>query len=414
MLFRIILILTILSCRITRAQGLINFQNFQFGVYIDKTNVRTQPDVTSSVLGQFNMGDMLTVIDTMEFVDDIINNRTGQWVPIEYKGQLGYVWKHTLSDATFRSHINSNQQFIVKISESTLHICVFEESLLVYTDTLDIPKRNTVLSTVFTSLGNTNLLNQKEVLVCANLEMYKTWTWDGTKVEEYNDRFIHPFLESFKNKAPKAFPKSIISGDHVNCRVNASSKSEIAFTLPLYALVDVLEDKIKLENLGGYDGWWSKIKYKNQIGYVWSNYLNTPQFTLNSDLSKHVNFVVSSKRVFAIVDGVPVDHVSFSRKPITNLHSAFESGNGGLKTLKHLIHVEYLGESCGEQSGKYVLGWDGHTFKYLFHSYTLGEADFFKEDQYFVPVQRLGKQNVIVHRKSGKPLESLKLEELKY
>lgn len=399
MAFRFTLIFLLINCvQILQAQGLAGYQNLEYCVFVDETNVRSQPRISGRILGQLKVGEAPDLFHEEKREKDVVNDREGYWIPIHYKGQLGYVWSHTLSHFAFKSHLNVDQTFTIKHIKDQLYVQVVENNNVVYKDSTQIATSTPTEYAACTSLGvmNHGKPDQVEIIGFNQVEYKKVLTYDGVKIDVYTQPINHPFF--YKSyKIPESFKKGIISGDALNCRALPQAGSKVVMELPLYALVDVEEERVKYDKIGEYEGWWSKIKYEGQEGYVWSNYLNIPITSVQSHLEEGLEFVISGRRVFAIQNGEIISHVTFSRYHNHNVSQIYLSGNGGLKDFNSLVHVAYFGESCGVPSGEYIIGWNGNKLTYLYDDFGMGDGGYYEEGYHLLPIHNNGIKDQIVY-----------------
>lgn len=399
MAFRFTLIFLLINCiQVVQAQGLGGFQNFEYCVFVDETNVRSQPQISGRILGQLKVGEVPDLYHEEKRKKDVINDREGYWIPIHYKGQLGYVWSHTLSHFAFKSHLNVDQTFTIKHIKDQLYVQVVENNNVVYKDSTQIVPSIPKEYAACTSLGvmNHGKPNPVEIIGFNQEEYKKVLIWNGEKIDKYTQPINHPFF--YKSyKTPEQFKKGIISGNALNCRALPQAGSKVVMELPLYALVDVEKERVKYDKIGEYEGWWSKIKYQEQEGYVWSNYLNIPKTSVQSHLEEGLEFVTSGRRVFAIQNGEIISHVTFSSYHNGNVSQIYLSGNGGLKDFTSLVHVAYFGESCGVPSGEYIIGWDGNKLTYLYDDFGMGDGGYYEEGSYNLPIHKNGIKDHIVY-----------------
>lgn len=73
------------------------------GVYYlldGRVNVRSEPNLSGTVLGQLSANTMVTIIECA-FNEQIINNVSSYWYKIEYNTSYGYIWGGLIAHETF-------------------------------------------------------------------------------------------------------------------------------------------------------------------------------------------------------------------------------------------------------------------------------------------------------------------------
>lgn len=76
-------------------------------------------------------------------------------------------------------------------------------------------------------------------------------------------------------KGEKSYSKAmvIINSNHLNMRDKASLSSSIVMQIPAESIVDILYYDTETFYLEGKPGKWARIKYANEEGWVWGNFL---------------------------------------------------------------------------------------------------------------------------------------------
>ena len=65
-----------------------------------------------------------------------------------------------------------------------------------------------------------------------------------------------------------------VKNDALNMRRSANLASEVIMKIPHRSAVKVVERSERLQVLDGSTGYWIKIEYDGNVGWVWGNYLS--------------------------------------------------------------------------------------------------------------------------------------------
>jgi hypothetical protein len=149
-------------------------------------------------------------------------------------------------------------------------------------------------------------------------------------------------------------------GDNITLRASPSTESEKLGSIPIHTEVTISEVSKKLITIYGIENPWIKVDYQGIEGYIASGFLALRSIELKDGSKLIYTRIKEPKMKYGqsvsfrqVYDDVTVELGSF---PLGNMKFNVVVTDGkGLSAVDHIITVDYLGESCGEESGRSYL-----------------------------------------------------------
>lgn len=87
-------------------------------VFDNKVNIRTEPNITSKILCQASMGELVTIINRTD-VKETIYDINAYWYYIEYNSVKGYLWGGLISTLEIEADFDGNKTYEILMARLT-------------------------------------------------------------------------------------------------------------------------------------------------------------------------------------------------------------------------------------------------------------------------------------------------------
>jgi hypothetical protein len=229
-----------------------------------------------------------------------------------------------------------------------------------------------------------------------------------------------PETAHWNGQIPYVGKSYVTYGDNLSLREAPNTGSKKIAVLPIHTKVEVLDVDKKTIKVFNRETPWIKVKTGSKEGYIASGYLALRSIELaegsylvyarkqdlKNEYSQSIAFRHVSKNGFKELGDFVIGNTSFDVGLL---------GDRGLKGVDEVIQIQYLGESCGEESGRSYLLWDQENQKLqnlgTFSSIGDGGMYHMSEDLIF-PEDIGGIENTIIY--NGEEGESGIEDESKY
>ena len=360
-------------------------------VYKDNANLREKPSLESKIISRMPTG--TEVVSAYENRKGVVNGKKGVWVKVQFKGEFGYVWSDLLVSHVTKSQSDVDYKFHFKASEGETKVKVFYKNNFVKhqsiknTDTLKLSYAQS-LGTTYNSSGNDIF-----VFYYGNYSQskFQLFSWDGNRFSKFNKPLKDSSFYSYNYGN-----KQIVTERLVNFRKDASTNSDVITVLKFGDKVELINQNVKWDTINNKVGNWAKIKFRNDTGFLWQDFLSL--YSFESYKEKSLQFVIKNSydykhMIVAIRDKKIVDTFSFRR--ISNFRGAHSRGNLGLKNVQEILGVCYSGESCGVPSGDVLIAWDGETFRKFKEEVGTGDGGLSYGESLIFPSHPDGEKDII-------------------
>lgn len=217
--------------------------------------------------------------------------------------------------------------------------------------------------------------------------------------------FSQPETAHWSGQLPIAGKSYFTFGDNLSLREAPNSDSSKIAVLPIHTKVEVLEVDQNTISVFNRETPWIKVKTGNKEGYIASGYLALRSIKLADGSSLIYTRKQDPENEY--LQSVGFRHViKNAYKELGDFIIANNSfdvgllGDRGLKGIDEVIQISYLGESCGEESGRTYLVLDGkdRTLQSLGTFSSIGDGGMYhmSEDLIF-PEDTGGIENTIIY-----------------
>ncbi|WP_158441680.1 SH3 domain-containing protein [Nonlabens dokdonensis] len=214
-----------------------------------------------------------------------------------------------------------------------------------------------------------------------------------------------PETAHWNDQIPDAGKSYVTYGDNLSLREAPNTDSKKIAVLPIHTKVEVLEVDENTIKVFNRETPWIKVKVGNEEGYIASGYLALRSIELaegsyliytrkqdaKNKYSQSVAFRYVTNKGYTELGDFVIGNNSFDVRLL---------GDKGLKGIDEVIQINYLGESCGEESGRSYLVWDqkNQTLQSLGTFSSIGDGGMYhmSEDLIF-PVDAGGIENTIIY-----------------
>lgn len=152
-------------------------------------------------------------------------------------------------------------------------------------------------------------------------------------------------------------------GDNLSLREAPNTSSNKLAVLPINSKVEVIEVDGSNISIFNIENPWIKVKAGDQEGYIASGYLALRSIELTDgsvllytrkrdqeiEYRQFIGFRHVTKNGYSELGDFILGNNSFDIRLLDNK---------GLKGIDNVLDIQYLGESCGEESGRSYLVWD--------------------------------------------------------
>ena len=364
----------------------------QLIVFSDNANLREKPNLESKIVGSVSFGTELKSMQSS--INGVVNGVKGQWIKILHKDKSCYIWNGLTATSNFKSQVYLDNSFLIKHTKrNKFEVKVFEKG--VYQKTISFSNNSKLKYFGGGSLGKTYNSDGKDIFVFYFVGYDSTisqfYQWDGRDLIKFDKTLKDNSFSNYKDKNSQ-----IIIEKLVNLRKDPSADSEIIKVLGFGFKINLVKQKIKRDTVNSEIGYWSRVSYKNDTGFVWSSYVS--MYSFESYKEKSLSFVITEgegwkHKILAIRNTKVVDSYLFNR--ISNFSGAHSNGNLGLKNVSEILAVCYSSYSCGTPSGDVLIAWDGVKFKKFFNESGVGDGGLSDGVYLTFPSENDGKKGVV-------------------
>lgn len=209
-------------------------------------------------------------------------------------------------------------------------------------------------------------------------------------------------------------------GDNLSLREAPNTISNKLAVLPINTKVEVIEVDESNITVFNIEDPWVKVKAGDQVGYIASGYLALRSMELSDgsvllytrkqdpkiEYRQFISFRHVTKNGYIELGDFILSNNSFDINLLDNK---------GLKGMDNVLDIQYLGESCGEESGRSYLIWDlkQKTLQSLGTYSTVGDGGMYHMyEELIFPTDEGGIPNTLIY--NGEEGESEGDEDSKY
>ncbi|HCS21547.1 MAG TPA: hypothetical protein DIW47_13470 [Bacteroidetes bacterium] len=340
-------------------------------VFSDLCNVREAPSVSAKIIGKVPQ---LTRVEICygNRSTDTVAGEAGYWTALQFENQIGYLWHPNLAQGHFKSHIDTDVEFLIHFSaKKGLEIKAFRQNKLLIHKKFKRPNIDHLTGS--TTFGKTFNSKGNEVFAIAyNDSLYELFEWNGTELKpsvlKLND-------ESLLTGKYTHYPYGYINTNDVRLRVAPDSGAVVLATLPAFSKVMIIEpDSVSTVNRTYYHGFWQKVKWDKGFAYVWSEYVDLPIRYIKSNKKENEAFLYSSGGIYVLSDDKIAFQLPEKTYGLDEQEHFIDFGNRGLEEKYQILSACVNAYSCGSSSGDMLYVWNGSKLKFLYFDGGVGDG----------------------------------------
>jgi len=357
-------------------------------VFVKKANIRASSSISSEIISSANHGEILISHHIWEA--DELEGVPGKWIKVTHNGKTGFIWNHLTTNNLFKSQQYLDDVFLVRTKDrKTLEVKVFRNKLFLQEFKFELNESVQNFSFVGAkSLGKTFNSDGKDIVVCCfnykGSSELKYYSWDGVSLEEFEGNLNDESFVSYKRDST-----AILVADLVRFRQEPNLQSKTIKVLGLGSSVNELKEFHK-DTVNGEPGFWSKVTYGKETGFVWGKFLTDDFFY--SYKEDDLIFALQHDQILAIKSNKIIAKHS---KDLFSPDGAHSNGNMGVDGIEDIISLCYMAESCGETSGDDYIGWDGKRFYDFIDGTGIGDGGLSSGSDLTFPCYLNGKKGII-------------------
>lgn len=357
-------------------------------VIASKLNIRNQASIEGEVIGVLNQGQGVERSE-LDRKEDVVNGKSGYWIPLKYNQGIGYVWNHSLTTEVYNSVINSKKKTMFKwIETNQLRIVTRLDTQIVSDKVHELEWLNSDDNHIYIS-------QYYNLAAYPNKEVFQL-SWYNRENKKQNDYIIElndsNIVLAERHKVVNYATIDTESDPYLFRVSNHGNNNNIIFMTNYPddhpdTLVVVKENEAVVQNrkwdivqYEGDDERWIPVNYKKWSGYIQDYYLEKPSQIFPNIYDDKIKYGVSDKylyyyngRQFSSETIIQNDIIP---QKISLLKSRF------LPQVDELISLSYFGESCGVPSGRLVYARTGDKIDFMFHNESMGDGGFGSETIY--------------------------------
>lgn len=189
-----------------------------------------------------------------------------------------------------------------------------------------------------------------------------------------------------------------VFGNDVKLREAPNTNSKVISLLKIAEVVVVVEKANETLSFGGMDWAWYKVKNQHYEGYITGGFLALGREKIDDSI-----YLVSLKKeansVFALLRVVNGDneYIESSVQLSNSMFSVKAFNNQGIDSVKNMLFIDYMAESCGENGGGVYVFNDGNSLVEAIQVSTIVDGDlYWLHEEVVFPKDTGGKKGKII------------------